>query len=174
MRTSVNLPPKQPLVPANPPPSTPTAADQQPTPAPNTPRIPMVSPAVRRVKCHICSTLQTRHIKVRSEIYCFNCALGKLKRNGLSSGAAGAQAFWSAGDRYEVYSQLSSMLDEAMKAELPAEIPLPLESFLCVAHDKLVKPGYPPRGHIIGKDAVAAGEEGCPNGHVLCKGCANK
>jgi len=176
MRTSINLPPppKQPLVPANPPPSTPTAVDQQPTPAPNLSRSAVFSSAVRQVKCRICSTLQTRHIKVRSDIYCLNCALGKLKRNELSSGAAGAQAFWSAGEIYEVYSQLSNMLDEATKAELPTEIALPLESLLCVAYDKLERPGYPPRGHIIGKNAVVAGEEGCPNGHVLCKGCANK
>ena len=178
MRTSINLPPppysppQQPLVPANPPPSTITAPVQ--TLASNLSRSSMLGSAVRMFKCRICLNNEAKHIKVRSEIYCLNCALGKLKRNELSSGAAGSQALWSAGEIYEVHHQLSIMLDGDMKAELPAEIPLPLESFVCVAHDKPVKPGYPPRGHIIGKDAVAAGEEGCPNGHVLCKGCANK
>jgi len=64
------------------------------------------------------------------------------------------------------------MLDDTAKAELPAEIPLPLDSFVCIGQDKPERPGYPSRGHIIGQGALVA-EGGCPNGHILCKRCAD-
>ena len=129
-------------------------------------------PAAKATKCRACGNLETRHVKVRMDTFCLPCALGKFKRKELISGSAGMQAAWSAVEVYELYHQLYRMLGETAKAELPAKIPLPLESFVCMGRDKPERPGYPSRGHIIGQGALVA-EGGCPSGHVLCKNCAN-
>jgi hypothetical protein len=81
------------------------------------------------------------------------------------------QAPWSAMEIIEVYQLLFELLDD--KQQLPMNIPLPFESYICIARSEVVAPGYPAYGHIIGKGALVA-EGGCPNGHVLCKNCADK
>lgn len=175
-KTEFNFPPPPPpAVPNNPP-------MQQFTKPPSPKALPQLSrqsmipdssaPSIKQFPCSICHNLVTKHIKLRAHKYCLKCALGKLKRNELTSTSSGGEASWSADEIYGLYSQLKKTLDEASKADLPAEVPLPIDTFVCVGKDKPEKPDYPPRGHFAGKAAVVA-EGGCPNGHVLCKGCAN-
>jgi hypothetical protein len=122
------------------------------------------------VKCSWCSTLTFKYINIRGKIsICPNCALSCI--NNLESVIERNEPAFSEGKIAEIYKWLSGM-DESIKRQLPRDIPLPLESFICPARNQAVVPGYPPQGHIIGKDAMIV-EGGCPNGHVLCKACAS-
>lgn len=133
---------------------------------------PSPTPPVKEVQCKLCRVSTFKHVTIRRGIYCLNCALEHLK-NQEEWVKVENQAPWSAKELVDIYKMLSRMLDDSAKQQLPRDIPLPLDSYICIGRDEAVSPGYPAHGHIIGKRAVVV-EDGCPNGHVLCQSCANK
>lgn len=132
---------------------------------------PAWNPPARQVKCKWCSTLTFKYIDIRkSYSICPNCALESL--NNLEMVIERNEPAFSEGKIAEIYMWLSGM-DESIKQHLPRDIPLPIGSHICPARNKAVVPGYPSHGHIIGNSAKVE-EGGCPKGHLLCKGCADR
>ena len=127
-------------------------------------------PTPPELTCKGCRTLTAKHITLRQDIYCLNCAL-KYQQHQKKWMKVEKQPSWSPWEQIEVYQSLFMLFDESEKERLPADIPLPHESYICIARNYAVAPGYPAHGHIIGKGAKVV-EGGCPNGHVLCMKCA--
>lgn len=116
-------------------------------------------------RCQDCKSPSTQYMAVPS-ICCSRCLLGAITSGNLSTGSGPA---WSEGIICDV---MNFLRNTQLRDQLPAYIPLPKDHFVCSGKNKPFAPGYPPRGHIIGKAFVIA-EGGCPNKHVLCKECAN-
>ena len=124
-------------------------------------------------KCTECGAMVLTFSRIFGNVVCHECAINRLCEGRLSSMESGKDMHWSARIIAELYSQLSEITDEAMRARLPPTIPMPLDCFVCVARNKACAVGYPAEGHFAGLLAKLA-EEGCPNGHAICKGCAAK
>ena len=116
--------------------------------------------------CKDCNSLSTQYMALPS-ICCARCLLGAIT-SGILSTKSGPE--WSEGIIYDV---MNFLRNTQLRDKLPAYIPLPKDHYVCFGKDKPFAPGYPPRGHIIGRAFMVA-EEGCPNQHVLCMECANR
>ena len=151
-----------------PPPTVPTLPTL-PVPPPTVPTL----PKTKSKKCYMCSKMKPLYFMIWSNFICYECAVTKLSEGRLSSIREGAELPWSAEIIAELYLQLSKITDEAIRRRLPPTIPLPLDSFVCVARNEACEVGYPAEGHIAGTASQVV-EDGCPNGHAICRGCATK
>jgi len=123
--------------------------------------------------CRECGAMVSYYSSIFSNVVCHECAMNKLCEGRLSSMKNGAETPWTAQVVFDLYSQLSKITDEAIRRRLPPTIPLPLDSFVCVARNEACEVGYPAEGHIAGTASQVV-EDGCPNGHAICRGCATK
>jgi len=157
-------------------PTIPTVSVPPPT-IPTTPTLRVPPPTLptkqKPKKCSVCGEMKPLYFTICSSSICHQCAFTKLSEGRLSSIHDGAETPWTGQVIFDLYSSISKLPDEALRVGLPPTIPLPLDSFVCVARNEACAVGYPAEGHFAGLSAKVA-EGGCPNGHAICKGCATK
>lgn len=127
--------------------------------------------SISPLKCKLCNSQSAKQITIREDAYCLKCVLQSLNHPELI--IERKESAWSTGEIVKIYESLSGMLDERTIEQLPRDIPLPIGHCICIGCKEAVTSGYPDYGHIVAKEALAVGR-GCPNGHVLCKDCADK
>lgn len=168
MREPSVLPePKSPIVLPEPPPRPSLSESQITEPDPMTTTL----KALPKKKCNECGKMISSYTTLFKNIICDDCVINKICERKLSSTNEGSVTNWSSRIIAELYMKLSKLPADANRAKLPSTIPLPLDSDVCIARNEPIEVNYPAEGHIIGLPNLVK-EGGCPNGHVLCKGCA--
>lgn len=128
-----------------------------------------------RKRCVLCQSTEAYTVEVFKKVYCVQCLQKRVINGELFFGEGTLRKDWSVQVVCEVLEALYMHLPDNLKRELPVCYPLPLEHFLCYGREEKMGTGgwYPGRPAHISGIRNKCTEESCPNGHDLCKICAN-
>ena len=125
------------------------------------------------MKCHHPSA-QTLELFKKS--YCMDCLRLQVINNELFFREGDERKEWSAQMICDVLEALYYYQPEQCRRDLSNCLPLPHNTFLCYGKVERLGQGggwYPNAPAHIAGHGNKCEEEGCPNGHTLCKSCAN-
>lgn len=127
-----------------------------------------------RKLCVVCQRSEAFTMEIFRKVYCVFCLQKKVIANELFFGDD-PRKDWSPQVVCEVLEALYQHLPDNLKQQLPVCYPLPHDHFLCYGKvERLGQggwyPGHPAHISGVGNKCM---QDSCPNGHDLCKTCAN-